>query len=169
VRLKSLTTAVAAATLIGAAAAGVTSIAFVPTAAVPAVTPLVFGTPLPQDPADVPTADQLTGILSGLADPSVPFHSKSGLVEGGVGIIEGKTADRLLANASQKGYLPLSFQISNIAAAGPGAATATVVASGPQLAPTTQSVTFVNEGGWKLSRGSATTLLQTAMGSGASG
>lgn len=162
-RLKYLTTGVAAATLVGAVAAGVTSIAPAPTT--PAVAPMVFGAPLPLDPAaDVPTADQLTSLLSSLADPSVPFRSKSGLVEGGVGIIEGRTADSLMKNAAAKGELPLSFQVSNIVPAGPGAATATVTAAGPQAAPVTQNVTFVDQGGWKLSRGSALSLLQAASG-----
>jgi hypothetical protein len=43
----------------------------------------------------------------------------------------------------------------------PGAASADVTASGPQLAPTTQNLTFVNQGGWKLSRSSAMSLLQS--------
>jgi hypothetical protein len=168
VSLKSLTTGVAAATLVGAAAAGVISIASTaPTPTTPAIAPVVFGVPLPLDPAaDVPSADQLTGLLNSLADPSVPFRSKSGLIEGGVGIIEGRTADSVMKSAAAKGELPLSFQVSNIAPAGPGGATATVTATGPQLAPTTQTVTFVNQGGWKLSRGSALSLLQSATASG---
>ena len=90
-------------------------------------------------------------------------------MRGGLGFFESRTADHLLQNANAKGYLPLSFQIANIAPAGPGAATATVTVSGPQLAPNTQTVTFVDEGDWKLSRSSATTLLQSALGSGANG
>jgi hypothetical protein len=166
VSLKSLTIGVAAAVMVGAAAVGVTSVASVAPGASPAITPVVFGAPLPLD-ASLPTPGDLTGVLNGLADPGVPFSQKGGLVEGGVGIIESHTADRLLANAGRKGDLPLSFQLSNIAPAGPGSVTATVVASGPQLAPTTQTVTFVNHdgSGWKLSRGSATSLLQAAMAS----
>jgi len=163
VSLKYLTTGLAGVTLVGAAAFGVTSIASAPTAATPAITPVVFGAPLPLDPAaDVPSSDDLIGLLNGLADPSVPFRSKGNLVEGGVGIVEGRTADHLIANASQEGDLPLSFQVANIQPAGPNAATATVTASGPKLAPRSQTVTFVDEGGWKLSRGSATTLLSMA-------
>jgi hypothetical protein len=172
VRLKYLATGsvagIAAAALAGAAAAGVTSIASAPQSA-PAVAPVVFSAPLPLDPAaDLPTNDELTTLLTGLADPSVPFHSKSGLIEGGVGIIEGHTADSLMKNAAAKGELPLSFQVSNITSAAPGTATATVVATGPQLAPVTQVVTFVDEGGWKLSRSSAMALLQAASGGGSS-
>lgn len=169
--LKSLTTGVAAATLVGAAAAGVTSIASAPTAAIPAITPVVFGAPLPLDDpaADVPTTGQLTSLLTSLADPNVPFRSKAGLVEGGVGIIEGRTADRLMANAAAQGKLPLRFQVANIVPAvappqGGSAATADVTATGPSGTPTTQNVQFVNQDGWKLSRGSAMTLLQAASG-----
>jgi hypothetical protein len=161
VRLKYLTTGVATAALVGAAAVGVTSIAPVPTT--PAVAPVVFGVPLPLDPAaDVPTTGQLMSLLNSLADPSVSFRNKGGLVEGGVGIIEGRTADALMKNAAAKGQLPLSFQVANIQPAGPGAATADVTASGPATAPVTQNVMFVNQGGWKLSRGSAVALLQAA-------
>ncbi|MBV8929033.1 MAG: hypothetical protein JO152_07910 [Mycobacteriaceae bacterium] len=161
-RLKYLTTGIAAAALVGAAAAGVTSIASAPTT--PAVAPMVFGAPLPLDPAaDLPTSGQLVSLLNSLADPGVSFRSKGGLVEGGVGIIEGRTADALMKNAAAQGKLPLSFQVANIAPAGPGAATADVTASGP-TGSVTQNVTFVDQGGWKLSRGSAMSLLQAASG-----
>lgn len=158
--LKLLATGVAAAAIVGGAAAGVTSIAFSTPVASPAVQPVVFGAPLPLAPAaDVPTADQLDNVLNGLADPNVSFRSKSYLVEGGVGIVEGRTADALMKNAVAKGLLPLSFSVANIAPAGPGAATALVTASGPATAPTSQTITFVDQGGWKLSRASASSVL----------
>src|SRR5699024_2678979 len=104
----------------------------------PAVQPAVFGTPLPQNPAaDVPSPDQLTGVLNSLADPGVPSASKAGLIEGGIGAVEAHTADKRLQKAAQNGQLPLSFSVANIAPAGPGTATADVTASGPQLAPQT--------------------------------
>ena len=166
--LKSLITGFATAAVVAGAALGITSITVVsPIASSPAVMPAVHGAPLPQQggPA-VPSADQLSGILYGLANPGVPFKSKSGLVEGGVGIFEARTADRLLANANAEGLLPLSFQVSNITAGGPGVANASVTASGPQTQPVTQTVTFVDQGGWKLSRASATSLLQSALAAG---
>jgi hypothetical protein len=163
VTLKTLATGVAALAIVGAAAAGVISVA--PGAAVAttaAVRPVVFDVPIPLDPpADMPTADDLSGVLYGLADPSVSFRNKGNLIQGGLGIIEGTTADHLLSNAGNKGYLPLTFQVANILPAGPGAATATVTASGPSLPPRTQTITFVDDNGWKLSRGSATTVLNT--------
>lgn len=162
--MKSLATALAAtvcaAAVVGAAAGGVTSIASSSIVAAPQMQLVVFGAPMPLDPADdVPTPDQLYAVLDGLANPGVPFRSKGNLVEGGVGVIEGRTADAVMKNAVAQGKMPLSFSVSDITPVGPGAASANVTASGPALAPTTQNVTFVDQGGWKLSRGSATQVL----------
>ena len=156
--VKSLATGVAALAAIGAAAAGVTCIASV-TAASPQVQPVVFGAPLPLDPGvDLPTPDQLVTVLNTLQDPSVSFASKGYLVEGGIPVPIG-IADHELQKAASKGSLPLTFNISNIVPAGPGAATATITASGPRLAPTPEYLTFVDQGGWKLSHDSAMTLI----------
>ena len=156
--IKALATAAAAVAVIGAAAAGPT-----PAAASPA-TPVVFSAP--QDPAaSLPSTGQLSGLLTSLADPGVPFASKSGLVEGGISPTEANLADHALQKAAKKGQLPLSFNITNIQPAAAGAATADVAVSGPRLAaPVTQSVTFVNQGSWVLSRDSAMALLHTASG-----
>ncbi len=159
--LKMLATGVAAAAVV---AGGITAAASVPVSLTPSdssvVQPVVFGAPLPLDPAaDLPSPDQLNGVLYSLADPSVPFASKSYLVEGGIGRLEAKTADALMKNAVAKGQVPLSFSVAGIAPAGPAAATATVTASGPAMPATTQAVTFVDQGGWKLSRSSASTVL----------
>ena len=156
--VKSLATGIAAVAAIGAAAAGVTCIASV-TGASPRVQPVVFGVPLPQNPAvDLPTPDQLVTVLNTLQDPSVSFASKGNLVEGGIPVPVG-IADHELQKAASKGSLPLTFNISNIVPAGPGAATATITASGPRLAPTPEYLTFVDQGGWKLSHDSAMTLI----------
>jgi hypothetical protein len=158
VTVKSLATGFAAVAAIGAAAAGVTCIASV-TGASPQVQPVVFGAPLPQDPAvDLPTPDQLVTVLNTLQDPSVSFASKGYLVEGGIPVPVG-IADHELQKAASKGSLPLTFNISNIVPAGPGSATATITASGPRLAPTPEYLTFVDQGGWKLSHDSAMTLI----------
>ncbi|WP_313676694.1 hypothetical protein [Mycolicibacterium sp.] len=162
---KFLATAVAAAAIVGGAAAGVTAAVSITPAASPAVAPMVFGTPLPMNPmplnpaADLPSADQLAGVLNSLANPSVPFAAKGYLIEGGIGRLEAKTADALMRSAIAKGQVPLNFSIGPIAPVGPGAATATVTAAGPAMPSTTQAVTFVNQGGWKLSRASASTIL----------
>ena len=162
-KLTLLTTGVAVAALTGAAA-GIAEVADGLPAAAPStsaeVAPAVFGSPLPLDPAAVvPTPDQLTGVLYGLADPAVPFANKGYLVEGGLGRLEARTADALMRKAVANGQIPLSFTVGGIAPAGPGAATANVTASGPGMPPTTQNVLFVDQGGWKLSRSSATTVL----------
>jgi hypothetical protein len=162
VTVKSLATGMAALAAIGAAAAGVTCIASV-TAVSPGVQPVVFGAPLPLDPVapvgvDLPTADQLATVLNTLQDPSVSFANKGNLVEGGIPYPIG-LADHELQKAAAKGSLPLTFNITNIAPAGPGAATATITASGPRLAPTPEYLRFVDQGGWKLSSDSAKTLI----------
>ena len=157
---KMLATCMAAAAIAGGAAAGITSGISITSSASPAVQLAVFGAPLPLDPAaDVPTTDQLTGVLISLADPGVPFASKGYLVEGGIGRIEARTADALMKNAVANGQIPLSFTVGDVVPTGPGLANATVTAAGPGMPATTQSVTFVDQGGWKLSRASASTVL----------
>lgn len=161
--MKAFATGVAAAAAIGAAAAGVTG------ASAPAalhVQPVVFSAPLPADQtAGLPTPSQLTSVLTSLADPDVPFANKSGLVEGGISPTEAALADHALQKAAKKGQLPLSFTVTNIAPAGPAAATADVAVAGPKLStPVTENVTFVDQGGWMLSRSSAMSLLQAASG-----
>jgi hypothetical protein len=169
VTVKTLATGMAALAAIGAAAAGVTCIASV-TAVSPRVQPVVFGAPLPLDPpapapgVDLPTAYQLTTVLNTLQDPSVSFASKGYLIEGGTPV-PATLADHELQKAAAKGGLPLTFNISNIAPAGPGAATATITATGPHLAPTPEYLRFVDQGGWKLSHDSAMTLIQSVRSS----
>jgi hypothetical protein len=106
----------------------------------------------------LPSADQLVTVLNTLQDPSVSFASKGYLVEGGIPVPVG-LADHELQKAASKGSLPLMFNISNIVPSGPGAATATITASGPHLAPTPEYLRFVDQGGWKLSHDSAMTLI----------
>ena len=158
---KILASCLAAAVIAGGTAAAVAAVDPITPIVSRDVTPLALGVPLPLDPAVavVPTPDQITGVLASLADPSVPFANKGYLVEGGIGRIEAKTADALMRNAVAKGQIPLSFTVGPVTPVAPGAATATVTASGPGMPPTTQSVTFVDQGGWKLSRASATTVL----------
>ncbi|MFZ0903492.1 MAG: hypothetical protein WAN71_06360 [Mycobacterium sp.] len=166
--VKSLATGVAAVAAIGAAAAGVTCIASV-TNALPQVKPVVFSAPLPLDPvvpgADVPTPDQLATVLNTLQDPSVSFANKGYLVEGGIPF-PASIADHELQKAAAKGSVPLTFNITNIAPVGPAAASASITATGPHLAPTVENLTFVDQGGWKLSHDSAMTLIQSIRSSG---
>jgi hypothetical protein len=171
--VKTLATGVAVLGALGAAAIGVTSVAAVPTASVQlAAVGAPYGPALPQDPpppapapdASLPTADQLTGLLNSLADPSVSFTSKGNLVEGGVSGTVAHIADRKLQKAAKNGDLPLSFNITNIQPGAAGTVTADVAVSGPKLStPVTQNVTFISQGSsWMLSRASAMSLLQAA-------
>ncbi len=168
--VKAIAASATAVAAIGAAATGMTSIAsgVAPTVR---VLPVAVGAPLPQDPApppaptaNIPTADQLTGILNSLADPNVPFANKSNLVEGGISGTEAHIADHELKKAAKNGDLPLAFNVVNIhPGAASGSATADVGVSGPKIpSPVTQNVTFVNQGSWVLSRASAMELLQAA-------
>ena len=115
--LKSITTGVAAAALVGAAAVGVTSIAAVPTSVSPAITPVVFGAPLPLD-NDPDLAGQLTGLLNQLANAPT-ITENAGLIQGGVGIFEGRTANRLLTQAHQNGDFPLNLTVTNVSPPAP--------------------------------------------------
>jgi hypothetical protein len=172
--VKAIATNATAVAAIGAAAAFATStVTSVASGVAPSVRvlPVAVGAPLPQDPApspapaaNVPTADQLTGVLNSLADPNVPFANKSNLVEGGISGTEGHIADHELKKAAKNGDLPLAFNVANIQpGAAPGSATADVAVSGPKIpSPVTQNVTFVNQGSWMLSRASAMELLQAA-------
>jgi len=164
VTVKTLTTGVAAVAAIGAAALGV-STALTPAPA-SQVQLAAVGAPLPLNPAEaLPTADQLIGLLNSLADPGVSFANKSSLIEGGLGGAESAVADHKLRKAERKGQLPLAFNVNNITSAGPGSASADVTVSGPQLAARTMNLTFVDQGGWELSRASANELIQAASAS----
>ena len=168
--VKFFATSVAAVAVIGGAAAGMGSISAPGEPA--SVRLAAVGSPLPQEPAplppaagaNVPTPAQLTGLLTSLADPKVPFAKKSNLVEGGISGTEAHMADHELKKAAKNGDLPLTFNVTNVQpGVAPGSATADVAVSSPKLPiPVTQSVAFVNQGAWVLSRASAMQLLQAA-------
>lgn len=158
--VKSLATAAAAAVVIGAAASAVSCLATAAPATAEAPT-TVFFAPLPLEPAaDVPAPEQLTDVLNTLADPGIPAAGKSYLVEGGLGPVETSVMDRRLQKGLKNGKLPLAISVANVAPAGPGAASADVTASGPELEPHSVNLTFVDQGGWKLSRVSLLSLSQ---------
>ncbi len=169
--VKTIATSAAALAAIGAAAGGVTSIASGTPSGIqvrPAAVSAPLQGPLPQDPApaaSVPTSDQLISLLNTLADPKVPFANKGNLVEGGISGTEAHLADHEIKKAEKNGDLPLAFNVANIQPTANGGATADVAVSGPKLnPPVTQSVTFVNQGSWMVSRASAMELLQAAGG-----
>ncbi|MBV9319737.1 MAG: hypothetical protein JO106_07460 [Mycobacterium sp.] len=174
--VKLFATGVAAVAAIGAAAAGVTSVAsggWFGTPAVFQVQPVALGAPLPLDPpppppappeTNLPTPEQLSAICNQVTDPGVSYTTKTNVVQGGISPGEGDGADHNLRKAYRDGKFPLSFNVSNIQPAGPNAVTADVATSGPKLAaPVTQNYTFVNEGGnWVMAHDSAMALLQVA-------
>lgn len=165
--VKTVATGVAALAIVGGVAGGLASVA-TPSSLAAGVRLTTVDAPLPQDPsaqpqaaASVPTPDQLTGVLTTLANPKVSFSNKSNLVQGGISGMAAHVADKKLQKAAKNGQLPLSFGVTNISPAADGSATADVAVSGPKLSsPVTQNVTFVNQGGWVLSRASAMELLE---------
>ena len=48
----------------------------------------------------------------------------------------------------------------------PAIVAASITAAGPHLAPTIENLTFVDQGGWKLSHDSAMTLIQSVQSAG---
>lgn len=125
------------------------------------VHPVVYFSPLPLDPAaDLPTASQLLDLLNALQNPNVSFADKSHLVEGGISPMEAHLADARMKQAVAHGELPLTATVANIVPAGASAASADITLSGPKLTAVTQNLTFVDQGGWKISRAAAVTLLE---------
>jgi hypothetical protein len=162
VTLKTLVSGVvggaAAAAVIGGAAAGVTSIAS-PVAA-PAVQPVVFDVPMPQVPAP-DLEGPLVRTLNALAGGGSFSGAKDAYIEGGLGRIEGRTADRAYNNAAAEGYFPLSFAVHNIEQNGP-VATANVTATAANGASANQNIQFTagpSPTGWQVSKASALALL----------
>jgi hypothetical protein len=160
-----LATGLVAVAAIGTAAAGVAAGHSI---AAP-VQPVVFSTPLPQDPppaqpGTLPTPEQLSGLCNQVTDPGVSYTTKQNLVQGGISPDEGHVADHDLRKAYRNGNFPEQFNVTNIQAAGPNAATADVAITGPKfVGPVTKQLAFVNEGGnWMLQHDAAIALVQAA-------
>ena len=160
--LKSLVTGVAAAALVGGAAAGVTSIASPAGTQAPAVQPVVWDIPMPQAPApdlQAPLLQTLQALAGGGS-----FAGKASYIQGGIGRIEGIAADRAYNRAAAEGKFPLTFNVANIDDAG-GVVSADVTATSPLGATATQNVQFVagpSPTGWQISKASAMNLLSAA-------
>jgi hypothetical protein len=167
--VKLLATGVAAVAAIGAVAAGLTS-AVGASPSDPAVQPAALGLPFAQDPPppppppdgqDLPTAGDVSSLLTNLTNPGVSYHSKTGLVAGGISDSDGRNADHQLRQAYEAGKFPLAFDVANIQQAGPNAASADVNVTGPKYpAPLTQHMAFTNQGGWAVQHDSALALIQ---------
>ena len=156
--LKTLVTGVAAAALVGGAAAGVTSIA----SPAVAVQPVVWDIPLPQAPAPELQAP-LLGTLQALAGAG-SFSGKASYIQGGIGRFESIAADRAYNKAAAAGKFPLTFNIANIDQEA-GVATADVTATSALGATATQNIQFVagpSPTGWQIEKSSALSLLSSA-------
>jgi hypothetical protein len=162
VTLKTLVTGVAAAAVLGGAAAGVTSIASPAVSSAPAVQPVVWDIPMPQAPApdlQAPLVQTLQALAGGGA-----FAGKASYIQGGIGRIEGIAADRAYNRAAAEGKFPLTFGIANIDQQG-GVVTADVTATSALGTSATQNVQFVagpSPTGWQISKASALNLLSAA-------
>jgi hypothetical protein len=162
VTLKTLVTGVAAAAVLGGAAAGVTSIASPVVSSAPAVQPVVWDVPMPQAPApdlQAPLLQTLQALSGGGS-----FAGKASYIQGGIGRIEGIAADRAYNRAAAEGKFPLTFNIANIDDAG-GVVSADVTATSALGATATQNVQFVagpSPTGWQISKASAMNLLSAA-------
>ncbi|WP_205875004.1 hypothetical protein [Mycobacterium camsae] len=145
-------------TAIGVAATGVTLLS-PPHPLRPTVSPVAFQAPLPLAPLSaVPSQVQLLDLLNGFASPT-DFSGKGDLVQGGLTGWQIYQADLAMNKAQFWGLVPFTFGVTDIAPAGPNTATAEVSTWGPRSGATTRSLTFVNDGGWKISNASAGELL----------
>jgi len=170
--VKSVATSVAALAVIGGAAAGITSVAPPSGLAArvqPAAVGASLGPALPQDPPPgqgLPNPDQLANLCNQVTDPGVSYTTKNNLVENGITPGEGHVADHDLRKAYRDGKFPETFDVTNIAPAGPNVAQADVAISGPKFAgPVTKHLAFVNQGGnWIMQHDSAIGLIQAATG-----
>ena len=165
--LKTLVTGVAAAALVGGAAAGVTSIAFSAGSSAPgavAVQPVVWDIPMPQAPAaqlEAPLLQTLKALAGGGS-----FVGKASYIQGGIGRIEGIAADRAYNRAAAEGKFPLTFNVANINIDDAGGVVSADVTATSALGTTaSQNVQFVpgpSPSGWQISKESALSLLSAA-------
>jgi hypothetical protein len=167
VTLKTLVTGVAAAALVGGAAAGVTSIASpagldLAAPAAVAVQPVVWDVPMPQTP-ETDLQASLLQTLQALAGGG-SFSGKAPYIQGGIGRIESIAADRAYNRAAAEGKFPLTFNVDHIVQQ-EGGATADVTATSALGTSATQNVQFVagpSPSGWQISKASAMNLLSAA-------
>jgi hypothetical protein len=177
---KLLATGAAAVAAIGAAAAGMTSVALGTASTsqagvqVQPVTGMYVQDPPPPPPppapappgapAALPTAEQLASLCTQATDPGVSYTTKTNLVENGISPGEGHVADHDLRKAYRNGNFPEQFNVTNIQPVGPNMASADVAISGPKFAgPVTKQLVFINQdGNWILQHQAALALLQAA-------
>ena len=163
----------AAVAAIGAAAAGLTSVAIGATPGLQ-VQPAALGVPFAQDPPPppppgappLPSPDQLSSLCNQVTDPGVSYQNKFGLVENGISGDEGHVADHDLRKAYRDGKFPEQFNVTNIQPVGPNAVSADVAITGPKFAgPVTKQLAFIDQGGtWVMQHDAAIALVQAATG-----
>ena len=147
---KSLVTGLAAAALVGGAAAGVTSIASGTITAAPAVQPVVWDIPLPAAPAP-DLVGPLTQTVNTLGSGG-SFAGKSTYIQG-LGRFTGKGVELKYNDAVAKGYLPLTASVADPDLNG-NMATANVTATLSTGEVRSMPLTFVqgpSPTGWQLS------------------
>ncbi|MFZ0718722.1 hypothetical protein [Mycobacterium sp.] len=165
--VKLLANGVAAVAIIGAAAAGVTSLAS-GYAFAPQVTPVVLSAPLDPPPAPgqppLPSPETLSDLATRLTDPGVSYETKFGLVENGISADEGHVADHDLRKAFRNGNFPEQFAFTNIQPIGPNGVSADVAITSPKFAgPVNKQLAFVDQGGtWVFQHAAALALVQAA-------
>jgi hypothetical protein len=162
VTLKTLVTGMAAVAAVAAAAGGVTSIASNASSASPAISPVVFGAPLPQAPAPE-LQSPLAQTLDVLAGPGSFGNggNKQSYIQGGLGRITAIGADAKYRDAQSKGYFPLTIAVADVDENGP-TATANVtatLANGAVKGPLPMSfVQGPSSTGWQLTQQSVADL-----------
>jgi hypothetical protein len=147
---KYLVTGLAAAALVGGAAAGVTSIASGTISASPAVQPVVWDIPLPAAPAP-DLVGPLTQTVNTLGSGG-SFAGKSAYIQG-LGRFTGKGVELKYNDAVAKGYLPLTATVADPDLNG-NLATANVTATLSTGEVRSMPLTFVpgpSPTGWQLS------------------
>ena len=167
--VKLLATGVVAVATIGAAAAGLTSLAS-SYASAPQVTPVVLSAPLdPPPPAPgqppLPSPETLSDLCNRVTNPGVNYKTKYNLVENGISSQEGHEADAAFQKAARHGNFPEQFAVSNIEQIpAPGAVKADVAITGPKFpTPVQQNLVFVDQGGtWVLQHDAALALVHAA-------
>jgi hypothetical protein len=169
--VKMLATGAAAVAAIGAAAAGLTSVAVCATSGFE-VQPAALGVPFAQDPPPppapgappLPSPEQLSSLCTQVTDPGVSYQTKFGLVENGISDDEGHVADHDLRKAYRNGNFPEQFNVTNIQPVPPNAVSADVAITGPKFAgPVTKQLAFIDQGGtWVMQHDAAIALVQAA-------
>jgi hypothetical protein len=106
----------------------------------------------------VPTADQVTAVLTGMTDPDVPAANKTNIVTPGFDPEEAGTIDNHLTRMKVfGGILPLPFVVSDIQPAPNNFAGATVVVTGTRRQRTfPRPIVLVEQGGhWLITHDAA--------------